>query len=329
MKIVLICLITLAVLCFAVVSLVTRAKTNAVDNWIVVTDQGAKKILVLDPKVSDWNSNDAVKWSWYPSASNGFDTPTPGWRLPSDVKFRNSSFYGGQVMLVCDSDGFAAIIPYPAGDTKRWSINLNVGPNPHAVELLPDGNIAIAASNGGWVRIYTASQGPDSSKYAQYDLPGAHGVLWDPKMQILWAIGDKIITGLKVGGTAAAPTIQEGTSLTTKLIVTGGHDLSPVYGDTDRLWVTANAGVVQFIKSTKSWDVKYEGYKTINRPIVKSITNSPKSKIIVQTKPNNTLFEWATNTIDIFTLGKEITRETRTRKSSAIYKARIWNPEYQ
>jgi hypothetical protein len=323
------CLLAVVTLYFVITSLITRAKINTADNLIALTDQGSKKILILDPKVSDWNSNDAIKWSWYPNASNGFETPTPGWRLPSDVKLRNSSFYGGQVMLVCDSDGFAAIVPYPAGNTKKWSINLNVGPNPHAVELLPDGNIAIAASTGGWVRIYTASQGTDSNKYVQYDLAGAHGVLWDPKMQLLWAVGDKIITGLKIGGTAEAPTIQEDTSLTTKLIVTGGHDLRPVYGDTDRLWVTTNAGVVQFIKSTKSWDVKYEGYKILNRPKVKSISNDPKGKIIVQTKPNNTLFEWATNTVDIFILGKEPTHETRTRKSSAIYKARIWNADYQ
>lgn len=322
-------LLIILFLCFIIFSYISRAKSNISDNWIAVTDQDSKKILVLDPKVPDWNSSEAVKWSWYPNASNGFESPVPGWRLPSDVKLRNSSFYGGQVMLVCDSDGFAAIVPYPGGDTKKWSINLGVGPNPHAVELLPDGNIAIAASTGGWVRIYTASQGVDSSKYVQYDLQGAHGVLWDPKMQVLWAIGDKIITGLKVGGTTDAPTLQEDTSLTTKLIVTGGHDLYPVYGNSDRLWITMNAGVSQFVKSTKSWDMQYEGFRTLNRPTVKSIGNQPKGKIVVQTKPNKTGYDWATNTVDIFTLGKEVVHETRTRKSSAIYKARVWNPDYQ
>lgn len=321
--------ISIVVFCLVIIGFFTYTKRKSLESWIAVTDQGSKKILVLDPKVLDWNNGDAIKWSWYPNDSNGFSTPTPGWRLPSDVKLRNSSFYGGQVMLVCDSDGFTAIIPYPSGNTKKWSINLGVGPNPHAVELLPNGNIAIAASTGGWVRIYTSSQGPDSSKYVQYDLPGAHGVLWDPKLQVLWALGDKILTGLKIGGTADTPIIQEDSNLTTKLIVSGGHDLFPVYGDTDRLWVTMNAGVVQFVKSTKSWDVKYKGYDALNRSTVKSIGNHPKSNIVVQTRPNKTLYDWATNTVDIFNLGKKTTHEMRIRKSSAFYKARIWDPDYQ
>src|SRR5690606_30760307 len=39
--------------------------------WIAVTDQFSQSILVLDPEVKDWNSPEAVKWSWRPDTRNG------------------------------------------------------------------------------------------------------------------------------------------------------------------------------------------------------------------------------------------------------------------
>jgi hypothetical protein len=125
------------------------------------SDQATNKILVFDPASPDWNGSCAIAWSWSPSASNGFSAATPGWGHPTDMRIRNNCVFGGQFMTVTASDGLAAIIPYPAGNSRQWS--LNVGGNPQAAELLPNGNIAVAASAGGWVRVYTSSQGPSTS----------------------------------------------------------------------------------------------------------------------------------------------------------------------
>ncbi|GGE02685.1 hypothetical protein [Paenibacillus nasutitermitis] len=40
-------------------------------------------------------------------------------------------------MVVTDSRGLAAIIPYPSANGKKWG--LDVGGNPHSAELLPGG----------------------------------------------------------------------------------------------------------------------------------------------------------------------------------------------
>ncbi|CAG7600355.1 hypothetical protein PAESOLCIP111_00388 [Paenibacillus solanacearum] len=298
------------------------------DYYVGTTDQSSGgKIIVFDPGVADWNTSAAVKWTWAPSASNGFASPTPGWGRPSGVKIRDNCVFGGQWMTVTDSYGLAAIIPYPAGNDKKWSINLTGTPNLHDAELLPNGNIAIAASTGGWVRIYTSSQGPTSSTYVQYNLPEAHNVLWDPLNNTLWALGTTL-DALTIGGTPSAPTITKQFSVA--LPTAHGHDLQPVYGNTDRLWVSTGSKVYQFIKSTKSFSAAYPS-TTIGRSGVKSVGDQPSGQV-VETVPDTiksppggcTQSTWCTDSVDFFSPDM-----TRTRTGAAFYKARLWNPNYQ
>lgn len=308
----------------------TKAKAAVLSStyWIAVTDQNTHKILVMDPNVTDWNSSSAVKWSWYPNASNGFSDSTPGWRLPNDAKLRNSPFFGEQVMTVTDSDGFCAIIPFPAGNTKRWSINLGTGVNPVSADLLPNGNIAIAASSAGWVRIYTSSQGVSSTNYCSVSLPGASGVLWDPTNKILWAVGTDYLKGYIVGGTDSSPTLTEDVSLRKTLPTPGGKDIQHVLGDKDRLWVVTSGGVYQYVKSTGEWDSNYEGSGDINRSGVRSIGNQPDGYPVIQTVADGYYNGWTTRTVEFFNPGSTPSYETRFRSSMAAYRARVWHPEY-
>lgn len=301
--------------------------THLGDYDIAVSDQASKKIVVMDPAVSDWNSSSAIKWSWAPSTSNGFADLTAYWGLPTEGRIRNSTFFGTQVMLVTDSKGLAAMIPYPAGDLKLWAAN--VGGNPHSAELLPNGNIAVAASTGGWVRVYTSSQSSDSANYAQYALSSAHGVSWDPQQQILWTLGNGAIVGLKVGGTAASPTLTEQVRLNVASL--NGHDIQPVYGDNDRLWVASGGKVYQYVKSTNSLDLTYSGASEISRVGVKSVGNQLSGQV-VQTVPDAaktpvggcTLSTWCTESTDFF-----LPSTTRAKTGAAYYKTRILNPNYQ
>ena len=173
-------------------------------------------------------------WSWSPKDVNGI---TLGWGLPSGVKLRRSEVWGGEWMLVVDSRGLAAIVPYPAGDSYKWFRVIDG--NLHSAELLPDGNIALAASTGGWVRIYTSSQGPASDYYVEYPLPGAHGVLWDPTLELLWAVGDHELVGLRVLGT---PTVRCSSRWSARLCRRLGATTCPRVRRSDRLWVTRTPG---------------------------------------------------------------------------------------
>lgn len=230
-------------------------------------------------------------------------------------------------MAVTDSRGLAALIPYPAGNKKLWGAN--VGGNPHAAEVLPNGNVAVASSNGGWVRIYTSSQGSDSATYAEYKQPSAHGALWDPVREILWTIGNSEIAGLKISGTAAAPEISVHVRLQVDRL--NGHDIQPVYGDADRLWVASGGKVYQYVISTNSLDLAYPGTDKISRVGVKAIGNQWSGQV-VQTVTDDaktpkggcsTRNNWCTESVDFFQPDS-----VRTAPGAAFYKARIMNPFY-
>jgi hypothetical protein len=81
----------------------------------------------------------------------------------------------------------------------------------HSLEKIDSGCSYNDKCNIGIFRIYfwtsfrpgkqakrTSSQGPDSSKYTEYYLQGAHGVLWvwDPEREVLWALGDLYLVSL-------------------------------------------------------------------------------------------------------------------------------------
>lgn len=286
--------------------------------YIALTDQKANdpRILLMDYSQKDWSASnpEAVVWSWRPSES-GID-PT-GWGLPTEAKLRYNSVWGGQWIAVSDSYGFMAVVSYP-GKIKKWAVNAGKSPNVHGIEILPNGNVAAAASTGGWVRVYTASQGPSSSDYVQYDLPDAHNVLWDPQRQVLWALGGNKLVQLHVGGTAANPTL---TAVATKILsVNSGHDVEPKYGDPTKLWITAGDSTLIYDKTTDK-EILYQrvsGYKSIN--------NQPTTGQIVETRPHASCKEngWCTDTIEFFS-----PNDIRIRPGAMVYRARIWNPDYQ
>lgn len=279
------------------------------DYPIAITEQSSATIRVLGPE--------GVSWEWSPGDANAREAA--GWGLPSDVKLRNHAACGGLCVVVADSRGYTAIVAYPSKDVL-WS--RVVGGNPHAAELLPDGNIAVAASDGGWVRIYTASQGPASDRFGEAALPGAHGVLWDPERQLLWAVGDDRLIALHVAGPPAAPVLE--LVVERKLPSLWGHDLCPVYGDSGRLWVTTNGGVYQYVKASDAWSADYPGADRACRAFVKSMGNQP-SGTLVQTVPKQGVrYAWGTDTVDFFMPDRKL-----ELAGTSIYKARIWCADYQ
>jgi len=302
------------------------AKEKPVDYPIAVSDQASRQIIVYDPDKKDWSKKNAVLWKWSPSSENGFADLTPYWGLPTEGRVRYSSFHKRLVMAVTDSRGLAALIPFPEGDQRLWG--LYVGGNPHAAEVLPDGNIAVASSTGGWVRVYTASQGSDSSTYAEYRQTSAHGATWDPVNEILWTIGNREIAGLKLSGTADRPELTLHVRLEVERL--NGHDIQPVLGDPDRLWVASGGKVYQYIKSTNSLDLTYPGVEKISRVGVKAV-GSQWSGQVVETvtdyaktpRGGCTMSIWCTETVDFFSPDV-----TRTVPGAAFYKARILNPFY-
>jgi hypothetical protein len=290
-----------------------------VEDPVALTDQtkADPKILVMDPAQQDWSAANpkAVVWSWRPAESR--IDPT-GFGLPTEIKLRTVPVWGkGQWMAVSDSYGFMGLVSYP-GKEKKWFVNAGRLSNVHGIEILPNGNVAAAASSGGWVRVYAASQGVTSSTYAQFDMPDAHNVLWDPQRQVLWAVGGKQLVQLKVEGTDAAPTLR--LVATTPLPTNGGHDLSPFYGDIDTLYVTTVKQVYLFHKSSNTFTLMQD------TPNIKSINRQPATGQVIETSPHASCSEdsWCTNIFDLLSPAG-----IRSRPNAAVYRARLFRADYQ
>jgi hypothetical protein len=294
-------------------------QAQQVEAPVALTDQTKvdPKILVMDPAQQDWSAANpkAVVWSWRPTES---DIDPMGFGLPTEIKLRTVPAWGkGQWMAISDSYGFMGVVSYP-GKKKKWSLNAGKLSNVHGIEILPGGNVAAAASNGGWVRVYTASQGATSSTYTQFDIPDAHNVLWDPQRQVLWAVGGKQLVQLKVEGTDATPSLR--LIATTPLPTNGGHDLSPFYGDLDTLYVTTAKQVYLFHKSSDTFTLLQD------TPNIKSINRQPATEQVIETSPHASCDEdsWCTNIVDLI-----CPAGIRNRPNAAVYRARLFLADYQ
>jgi hypothetical protein len=309
----------------------TAAAADPGDFWITVGDDTSKQLLAFDPAAPDWDEDAAIQWSWQATRARGFSNAEVAAAVEySDHKLRERPD-GSQSVTVTTDRGLAAIVSYPSGN-RQWA---KVIPgNPHSAELLPDGNVAVAASDGGWVRVYASSQGPNASAYAQYKLIEAHATLWDTANRRLWVTGqdpdtmDHILTALLVGGTPAAPTLREDTDRRAILPSPEGHDVYGYAHDANLLWVTSNEQVWLFDK--QSVEFSPPAADEADLTFVKSIGNQPSGQI-VETRPDSektppgacTANVWCTDTVDFY--GPDT---SRTRSGAAIYKARVWSPYY-
>ncbi|RED52747.1 DUF6528 family protein [Cohnella lupini] len=310
--------------------------SSADTEMVVGADQKDNKIVVYNQNSPDWNDSGSVVWSWKPTTAEGFRN-IGKYTNVSDAKLRYSDFYGGYVALTTASGGFVGVIDYETGESL-FSRNNVVENNPHSIELLPDGNIAVASSTGNAITLYASSQGDSNGYYSRVSLPGAHGVTWDPKRDVLWAIGDYQVVAYKITGTAEQPVLTLQEDLATDLpfvqgdIGAWGHDLYPVYGNNDLFWVVTGDNVFQFNAATLTVSTDYEGYNDIYSKNMKSIGNQPFSGTIIRAVPNETLNpNWNTEKVEIYRPDGQggYTKEERTQIRETFYKARVWYYTYQ
>ncbi|GAA0593629.1 hypothetical protein GCM10010394_23720 [Streptomyces crystallinus] len=303
--------------------------------------------------------------------------PTRAWGGGTDHRLRPAGAYAEgdpakKVMVVTDGNsGFVGVIPYPSLSGYKWAYNVGDAgvSNVHGAELLPDGNVAVASSKTGTVAVYARATGDPTSPtpgpakpLSSKPLEAAHQVLYDPSTSSLWAIGGHAL--VRYTYDPATGTLDDGEPFALPqqissggLAAAWGHDLEPVYGDPDRLWVAANAGIVQFSKSGSAgcykgslrwplpqqvsgggmenhWCTDYLAEKELNvQPLVKSIGNDPVSGERLTTcadgcEGSNTNPSYTTSWLRFVTTGGH-TDLTRWWNQSQHYRARWMVPSYQ
>lgn len=278
---------------------------------ILICEQASKRIMLMDSEV-DWASPDAVIWSWSPQDDPTLNDEQRSW-------FRNvdeaKPVLNGQQIVVTASSGGAALIDF---ESAQAIATVHIGGSPHSAELLPNGCVVVASSNGNKLSLWD----PESGKILQTpELNDAHGVEWDHGRQCLWALGGKQLICYTYQADSANPRLEP--KLTLDLPVTeasklhprhGGHDLTPIPGedayfvsDMDHLW---------------RFDCKSESFTPLDKrhemASVKSISQLGKGGQILVLQATEKWYATGPRTID----GRRIWALPESR----IYKARWWLP---
>ncbi len=205
---------------------------------------GADEVFVVDINTADPASSKKI-WSWL--AADRDDLPKrfrTMFRSTDDCK----PIDGGKRVLISSSSGGCALVERPSGKVLWYAY---VG-NAHSVEMLPGDRIAVAGSvhkDGNRVAIYDLAN-PDKLLFKD-ELISGHGVHWDAKRRLLWALGfDGLRAYRLVDWDSKSPKLER--AATYKLPTPGGHELSPT-GRGDGLIVSSNTRVYVFDRKSRKF----------------------------------------------------------------------------
>lgn len=231
---------------------------------------------------------------------------------------------GNKNILVTSSNGWAALVEIETGKVL-WSAKGIA--NAHSAEVLPNGRIAVAVSDGGdVVKIYNRST-PDTP-LASYSLKSAHGVVWSEKMQRLYAIGATSVQIYKLKNwDGGAPELELERTESSSGFVSGLHDMTLV--DENTLIMGGNKAAL--------YDMNTRAFTSLphfsSYAGVKSINYNPSTGEAYYTYAWNGnsegAFAWSTHTIrytdDIFANDGGVDKKTIKVNDINMYKVRVFN----
>lgn len=276
---------------------------------IIVTEQTYNRIMVFDKDKAFTDAN----------AYKTFSPGTGGWSNLSDVRIRDTARFGA-IGLAAASGGKVGIwnitteLDQELNDVL-WSAS--PGGNPHALERIPNIGVFVSASSAGYLTVYapTAISRPETLAEVQtVSLDGAHGVLWDPLNELLWACGDKVVKAYSVTGTyREARLVSTGRSVTLSGL---GHDLQADYSDSGRVIVTDTYGVYAIDKSTLAKTRLHENTR------IKSYVKMSTGEYFWVRGDNAGSRDWGSPTV------RFSESDDRTRSGAEFYKARYYATRY-
>jgi hypothetical protein len=275
---------------------------------VALTNQGKSQLEVYD--ISDGKLDEsslvwACKMPYYNVAG---------------TKFRHSETHGDVALAVC-GNSYGCMVSYPEGKVL-WSTEAAAS-NPHSIELMPNGVIAIASSSGGEVRFFTTDKKTSRNPSAKVVLEDAHGVLWDDEKQVLWAIGRTVLTAYRVTLDGSKVTVTEEESLRATIPSDWSHDLAPVYGNKNELWITTGSHVYRFNKTTKTFTAD----PTLDRANIKGVGNFDDGSM-VYIYPDGAFKSWTSQSAFLIKADTS-SAKTATSADGHFYKIRVWDTRYQ
>ncbi len=261
----------------------------------------------------------------------------------ASLKYRENTVYGNVIVTATYYMGMK-IVKYPSKEVVWSGGKAVVGDNPHSVEILPSGNILSAASSGSSVRIFNNAnvlKNKDALKYQEYTLSGAHGLLYDPTNNYVWALGSRDLVAYQVidnkDGTESLKKV-DGFGGTLPMPA-AGHDLSADLTNPRYLWITNVRGVVRYDKLENKFELTFPNSDKLSVAGLKGYGNN-RNNNFVWCFPNGgkgcewenkSYASWSTDTIYFAASDGAGGFKIKSGKSpkSAFYKVRIFDGRYQ
>ena len=249
----------------------------------VLAEQTRRAIVIRDAETQ------RNVWSWDPYTACVPSAHQDWFINPSEVK----PVFNKRYILMTASGGAVALIRL---SDHKLMFYANCGQNPHSAEILPDGNIVTAESKSGEINTFVVDTVKVLGMKANtLKLGNAHNVVWDRKKECIYATatiqaGVTALFRMKYNGDRNNPQLTNQTRIYTFDKESGGHDLFPVYGEEDKLWLTA--AVYKFdltgvTDATTNDSTEPTCEKVYSIADIKSICNGPDG--ILMLKPTE---EW-------------------------------------
>lgn len=186
---------------------------------------GSSKVVIVNAKdLSD--TIPKLIWSW--DATKAADLPEAYRKTYFEKVDECKAFNRGKQILITSSSGGVALI----NRNDKKVLFYAFVPNAHSAEMLPDGYIAVAGSirpGGNCVELYHKNK--SEKPILRDSLYSGHGVIWDKKRKLLYALGFDVLRFYKFNArnTRNQPKLHLLKSV--KLPADGGHDLQRVPGN--------------------------------------------------------------------------------------------------
>lgn len=318
---------------FSLTAIDTSPEIINFPNKVMACDQRNGRIVIYDlDKYTQTKSLDSMEVRSFNVGHTG------------DVKYRTGTVFG-DILLVTGDKSSANTGMYNFSTGKSIWTTGSPGSNPHAIEILPSGNIVIASSTDGKVRLFKTAalitnDKTTANQYTDYTLEDAHGVLWDPTYRVLWALGRYELKAYTISGRGTGEKLVEMTSMSIALPegYRGGHDLSPDYTNTRYLYITVGEFALKIDKDEHKIITNFDHSNIMSAKNIKGFSNNPAGNFFITGELGGTgcvwdsdwYESWCTNTIYFCRYSNNTYEKIKlTSSKSAIYKARALCGTYQ
>ncbi len=240
-------------------------------------------------------------------------------------KLRNHPTYGEVVLYT--SGTHAEMISY---ETKEvlWSTE-NTPENSHSIELLPNGIVAVGGTVGHDIHFYDLNS--DDPTAIRFEMPhhDAHGLLWDPKNEVLWGAGSNMLFAYRVTLNAdGSVNIVKDEELSVTTPDGNLHDLQPYFGNKDWLLVSTGNMVLVYDKVNKTFSDAFSGVSKAVRKDVKGVGRFLNGDMIY-IYPDGLLEKWNSTILNYVQAGEKKVSVQINSNMGRFYKCRVWYSSYQ